>query len=324
MALCHPSIQRKDGRLYIYDAEESWFIRVNHITNYGTDPDVEARSIHPHESLLFLNIDARPGGTALLWEHVEDAPGRPCPNPRFIFPRKSFPNVLKKPVGVDIRSFGVRTPPCTSEKPTYGIIGLAQIMPPALAWLWRLVSPRGHANPSIVEEETMASEGVGSYWPFATGTKVNQANLLLEQITATPKVHYILCPNQYIGAWDVHFMPQWIMREYLSRRGGAWFNKEQIEPAPSPLLGYSLKRVVVEGVEIHEELLQPQKQPEIGDETYEKGAEILRGFFLKELEQYITPDLLPEGQRIIQCAFDNGTVEDFDGLLESDSFIVED
>jgi hypothetical protein len=323
MALCHPSFQRDDGRLYIADAEESWFIRVDHITNYGTDPDVEARSIHPLERLLFLNIDAKPGGTALLWEHIEDAPDVPCPNPRFIFPRKSFPQVITKPVGVDIRSFGVRTPPCTRENPSYGIIGMAQILPPALAWLWRLVSPRGFANPSIVDEEAMASEGVGSYWPFATGKRINQANLLLEQIMNTPKVRYIICPNQHIGAWRVRFMPQWIMREYLSRRGGAWFTNDQIEPAPMPLLGYSLKRIIVEGVEIHEELLQPHKQPEVTGGPYEKGAAILRDFFIRELEQYRVPELMPEGQRIIQCVLDNGTVEDFEGLIESQSFIVD-
>ena len=325
MALCHPSIQRGDGKLYITDAEDSWFIRVDHITNYGTDPDVEARSVHPKDSLLFLNIDAKPGGSALLWEHIEDEPGKPCPNPRFIFPRKSFPHVVNKPAAVNIRSFGVRTPPCTTEEPTYGIIGMAQILPPALAWLWRLVSPRGYANPSIVEKEGMASEGVGSFWPFATGKKVNQANLLLEQIIETPEVHYILCPNQHIGAWRVRFMPQWIMREYLSRRGGVWFTPEQIEPAPTPLLGYSLKRVVVEGVEIQEELLMPQLQPEIGMETYRKGAAILKDFFSKQCKQFMEPSLAPEGRRIIECALDEGSlVTDFEDLIESSSFIVED
>ncbi|MFP4267076.1 MAG: DUF4914 family protein [Spirochaetaceae bacterium] len=323
MALCHPSIQRNDGKLYIADAEDSWFIRVDHITNYGTDPDVESRSIHPSHPLLFLNIDAKPGSTALLWEHIEDAPGKTCPNPRFVFPRESYPHVVKKPVGVDIRSFGVRTPPCTKEKPTYGIIGLTQILPPSLAWLWRLVSPRGHANPSIVDEGAMSSEGVGSYWPFATGKRVNQANLLLKQIMETPQVRYILCPNQHIGAWRVRFMPQWIMREYLSRRGGAWFTENQIEPAPTALLGYSLKRVVVEGVEIHEELLQPQKQLEIGEETYRQGAEILHTFFEKELQQFMNSSLMPEGREIIQCVFDRGTVSDFEKLIESQSFIVE-
>ncbi len=324
MAICHPSIQRDDGRLYIVDAEESWFIRVDHITNYGTDPDVEARSIHPADPLLFLNIDAKPGGTALLWEHIEDAPGTPCPNPRFVFPRNCFPHVINKPVGVDIRSFGVRTPPCTREHPSYGIIGMAQILPPALAWVWRLVSPRGFANPSIVDKEAMASEGVGSYWPFATGKRINQANLLLKQIMDTPTVRYILCPNQHVGVWKVRFMPQWIMREYLSRRGGAWFTPGQIEPAPTPLLGYSLKRVVVEGVEIQEELLQPQKQPEIGEEVYRQGAEILYNFFRKELMHYLDSSLMPEGERIIQCAIERGSIEDFKGLIESQSFIIED
>jgi hypothetical protein len=231
--------------------------------------------------------------------------------------------VVTKPVGVDIRSFGVRTPPCTRENPTYGIIGLTQILPPALAWLWRLVSPRGFANPSIVDEEAMASEGVGSYWPFATGKRINQANLLLKQIMETPSVRYILCPNQHIGVWKVRFMPQWIMREYLSRRGGAWFTVNQIEPAPVSLLGYSLKRVVVEGAEIHEDLLQPQNQQEIGEEAYQKGARVLYDFFLKQLEQFRTSSLIPEGQKIIQCVFDKGSISDLEGIIESQSFIVE-
>ena len=110
----------------------------------------------------------------------------PCPNPRVIIPRNIMPGVVNEPVTVDIRSFGVRTPPCTRERPSYGIIGLFHLLPPALAWLWRLVSPRGHANPSIVETEGMSSEGVGSYWPFATGRRVQQANLLLQQSRTTP------------------------------------------------------------------------------------------------------------------------------------------
>jgi len=65
-------------------------------------------------------------------------------------------------------------------------------LPPALAWLWRLVSPRGHSNPSIVDKEGMSSEGVGSYWPFATGRKVDQANLLLAQFSNTA---YALYPD---------------------------------------------------------------------------------------------------------------------------------
>ena len=111
----------------------------------------------------------------------------------------SFPMSSNGAVSVDVRSFGVRTPPCTREHPTYGIIGLFHLLPPALAWLWRLVAPRGYDNPSIVEPEGMGSEGVGSYWPFATGQRVPQANLLLEQFTGYQHTRYILCPNQHIG-----------------------------------------------------------------------------------------------------------------------------
>jgi hypothetical protein len=126
-------------------------MRVNHIDHYGIDPQLERLTANPPEPLLFLNIDAVPGGRALIWEHTEDAPGVPCPNPRVVIPRRLFPNIVEKPVNVDVRSFGVRTPPCTKENPTYGIMGLFHILPPALAWLWRLVSPRGHNNPSIVD-----------------------------------------------------------------------------------------------------------------------------------------------------------------------------
>src|SRR5690349_16859389 len=50
-----------------------------------------------------------------------------------------------------------------AHKPTYGIIGLVHMLPPALAWLWRLVAPHGHGNPSIISQEGMQSEGVGAW-----------------------------------------------------------------------------------------------------------------------------------------------------------------
>ena len=42
-------------------------------------------------------------------------------------------------------------------------------------------APRGYNNPSIIGSAGMTSEGVGSYWPFATGKMVKQINLLLDQ-----------------------------------------------------------------------------------------------------------------------------------------------
>ena len=317
MALCHPSLRhaRNQDKLALMDAEQAWFVRINHITHYGVDPHLEELTIHPPLPLLFLNVDAVPNSTALIWEHIHDAPGVPCPNPRVILPRSIVPGIVNGPVTVDVRSFGVRTPPCTKEKPTYGIFGLFHILPPALAWVWRLVAPRGHANPSIITQEGLSSEGVGSYWPFATGRRVDQANLLLDQILSTPKVRYILVPNQHIGCWQVGFMPQWIAREYLARRGHFRFNKDQIRPARCPLAGYALSSVVLEGQSIAAIFLRVEKQIEVGPEAYDQGAATLHAFFQKECREFLEPDLHPLGRQIIQCVLDNGSVEDYERLI---------
>jgi hypothetical protein len=317
MALCHPSLDPGNGKLGLVDAEDAWFLRVNHIDEYGVDPHLEKLTVDPNQDLLFLNIDAQPKSTALIWDHIEDEPGSPCPNPRVIMPRSAMPGVVDGSVEVDIRSFGVRCPACTAEKPTYGIIGMFHVLPPALAWLWRLVAPRGHANPSIVDSEGMSSEGVGSYWPFATGRRVDQANLILDQIVATPAVDYILIPNQHIGAWEVSFMPQWITREYLARRNGAKFSENQVEASRCPLLGWSPNNIMVEARQIGSWFFQVEKQPEVGTEAYDKGAEILREFFLRELAQFDSPDLIPLGKEIIKCCVDGGSAADYDKLLGS-------
>ena len=326
MAICHTSLQKDDGFLHVYDGEAGWFIRVDHIRNYGTDPDIESLSIHPKEPLLFLNIDASPNSTALLWEHTEDEPGKPCPNPRFLIPRETVPNVISRPVSVHVRSFGTRMPPCTKENPTYGIMGLFHIIPPSLAWLWRLVSPRGYANPSILETGTgMSSEGVGSYWPFATGKRVAQANLLLSQIKSSSRVHYVLCPNQHVGAWKVSFNPQWIMREYLARRGGVSFMKDELSASRCSLLGYSLNRLVVEGQDIEKYLLKPELQSEIGTEAYDAGAKQLTDFFHRELKLfYDEPELDPLGKKIIEACFRGAGLEEYAALIPSESFFTED
>ncbi len=323
MALCHPSLDKGKGKLSLMDAEDAWFVRVNHLTRYGTDPHLEALTLQPPEGLLFLNIDAKPGSTAIVWEHTEDEPGMPCPNPRVVIPRRAVPGIVEGSVDVDIRSFGVRCPPCTRENPSYGIIGMFHLLPPALAWLWRLVAPRGHANPSIVDSEGMSSEGVGSYWPFATGRRVDQANLLLGQIRDTPEVRYILMPNQHVGCWAVSFMPQWITREYLARRGQAHFNSSQVQPSRCPLLGWNPNSIVVEGRPIGTSFFQVNTQPEVGDEAYDAGATILTDFFRRELEQFLTDDLDPLGRRIIDCCFSNGSADDYQKLLDHPTIVDE-
>jgi hypothetical protein len=319
MGLCHPAYQEDDGKLWLMDAEAGWFVRVDHIKEYGTDHDLERLTVAPPTSLLFLNIDAVSDSTALIWEHIYDDEKTPCPNPRVILPRDIVPGVVDEKVTVDIRSFGVRTPPCTNDDPSYGIIGLMHILPPALAWLWRLASPRGFANPSIVDTGKMSSEGVGSYWPFATGRKVDQANLLLRQLQEAHHTRYILTPNQHIGAWKTGFMPQWLTRDYLARRGHARFRPEQLEESRCALLGYALQSMRIEGVNISRWFLQVDKQPEVSEETYDQGAQMLTDFFKEQVTKFDHPELDPLGKKIIDCCLSDGTISDYCSLISSNT-----
>jgi hypothetical protein len=316
MGICHPKLQEDDHKLYLIDAENAWFVRVDHIKEYGVDPELEHLTIHPEKSLMFLNIDTVAGETALIWNHIEDAPDEVCPNPRVILPREMVPNVIHDKVAIDFRSFGIRTPPCTAETPNYGILGLLHVLPPSLAWLWRLVSPRGFANPSIVDTGEMGSEGVGSYWPFTTGRRVVQANLLLNQFKDATSTRYILIPNQHIGVWETGFMPEWIVRDYLARRGHARFQPEQLTPSRCPLLGYSLQTMRIEGTHIPRWFLQVETQPEVGPEAFDEGARILTEFFHHQLEKYLHPDLDPLGRDIIDCCLSGGTLDDYLRFIE--------
>jgi hypothetical protein len=314
MALCHPSIQ-KGEKLVISDAESGWFLRFNHITEYGTSPEHEKLTIHPQEPLIFLNMQGVPGGRILIWDHTYDEPGIACPNPRVIMPRRFMKNVVNEPVEVDVRSFGVRMPKATKEHPTYGIAGMMHVLPPALAWIWRLVSPRGHANPSIVETEGMSSEGVGSYWPFATGKKAIHANLLLEQIINTPKTNYVLIPNQNIGTYEIGFMGEWLDREYLARRGNGLFNENELVEARCATFGYAFKEFEMNGFNVPIELLQTELQEGLGAEAYDKGAKILTDFFKKQLKQFLSPELEPLGRKIIEAYLQDQPLSVFEKLL---------
>jgi len=315
MALCHPNMQNQSKKLVVKDAESAWFLRLDNITKYGMSPHYEEILTHPSEPLIFLNIQAVPNATCLAWEHILDSDGKPCPNPRVILPRKLITNAIDIPVEVDVRSFGVRTPSCTRENPSYGIMGIFHVLPPALAWLWRLVAPRGFNNPSIIDTAGMTSEGVGSYWPFATGKMVKQANLLLEQIVSSTNTRYVLIPNQHIGAYEVSFMPQWIAREYIARRGSAKFKPEQLKETRCSLLGFGLDSLKIDGQYIRKAYLQPETQKEVGLDGYDAGAEILTNFFAQELVKYNTEDLNPLGKQIIDLFFNEATVNDYMDLI---------
>ncbi len=318
MALCTGRGEDRERKLTLRDAEDAWFVRVNHITHYGTDPHLEGLTIEPPQPLLFLNIDAVAGSRALIWEHIQDAPGEPCPNPRVVVPRDAVPRIEHGEVMVDIRTFGVRTPPCTAQTPTYGIIGLLHLLPPALAWIWRLTAPRGHGNPSIVQKGTaMTSEGVGSYWPFALGRMVDQANLLLTQILQTTDTMFALLPNQHVGCWKVGFMPQWLAREYLARRGTMQFREDQITPARCPLLGYTPNMLSIEGTAISKWFLHTHTQPEVGEAGYDAGAKQFKDFFAEQLSQFLAfDDLHPIGRRIIEACLDGSDVKTYEQLSE--------
>jgi hypothetical protein len=323
MACAHPSIQGNNKRLIVADAENGWFVRVDHIRRYGTAPNLERLCIDPPEPLIFLNHYVVPGGTCLSWEHIEDAPGKPCPNPRVILPRRMIEGILEGPQRVDVRSFGVRCPPTHKDSQLYGILAMLHVLSPALAWLWRLVAPRGHANPSIQTQkksEKMESEGVGSYWAFATGRRVDQANLLLRQILDTPDTRYVLIPNQHIGAWKVGFMAEWMAREYLARRGSAKFAREQVSEAICPLLGYIPNQLRVEGSMIPRVFLQVEEQLQGGMEVYQEGARQWREFFADELKQFLVPDLDPLGKKIIEACLDGAHQEDYRHLIPHPMF----
>lgn len=314
MALCHPSLQH-NGKLTVTDAEDAWFVRTNHIRHYGTDLNFERLTAESPEPLLFLNINAAPDGIAMIWDHILDEPGKPCSNPRVVVPRKIIPNIVDEPVDVDIRSFGMRTPPCTAENPSYGIVGLFHVLPPALAWLWRLTAPRGYDNPSIVSSTGLSTEGVGSYWAFATGRRTPQANFLLEQFEGCPDTSYVLTPNQHVGAWKVGFMPQWLMREYLARRGNAKFAPDALRTARCSLLGEYPHQIQIEGRLLSRWFFAVDTQPEVGEDAYDQGAEILYNFFHEVLRQYDETLLADLGKKIIQCCLDRGNVEDYKALI---------
>ncbi len=315
MGVAHPSDNDGSLRLQIDDAEAGWFIRVNHIDKYGTNPQLERLSIQPPVPLVFLNHHVVPGGQALIWEHTEDAPGKPNSNPRLLLPRHMVKNVKSGPASVAVRSFGVRCPPTHRGSQQYGILGILHILPPALGWLWRLVAPRGFGNPSIQDSPGMQSEGVGSYWAFCTGRRVDQANLLLRQILETPETRYALIANHHVGAWKVGFMGGWVAREYLARRGGARFRPDQLFAARCSLLGWVPFQMQVEGTQIPRLFLDVTTQPEVDEQTYEHGATLLREFFDRELRQFDHPELDAVGRSILQAFFDGATQDDYLSLI---------
>jgi len=315
MIMSHKSFQNGSGHLVIADAEDGWFLRMDGDNYYGNSPMYERISIHPPEPLEFFNMDGTPGATCLIWEHVLESTGKPCTNPRVIIPRDMIENIVpgNQPVEVDVRSFGVRMPPSTVMEPNYGVMGMVQFVPTSIAWLWRLVSPRGFKNPSIADSGAgsgLKAEGVGSYWPFCTGKKVTQANLLLRQMLDTPNTLNILIPNQHIGAYRVGFMGEWLTREYLARRNGTVRMKHLVK-ARCPLFGYSLDEMKIDGQYVRRTFLRPELQSKLGYEGYDAGVKILTDFMKNQLMEFITDELDPIGRQIINLCLHDAPLEEY-------------
>ena len=314
MAMCHPRHGQTKDTLNACDAENAWFLRVDHVTAKDVDPHMEHLTLEAPEPLIFLNLKSQ--SPIKVWEHTEDEPGVPCPNPRVIMPREFVPGIIHDTVDVDIRNFGLRAPGTYKGAVSYGIVGMVHVLPPALAWVWRLVSPRGHANPSITATgKLMQSEGVGSYWPFATGRRVTQANLLLNQIKESGDVKYTLTPNQHVGAWDVRFMSEWLGRSILTAAKEEFFKKENLVAARCPLLGYTPKSAKVDTLDIPTGFLRVDEQPEVGTEVYDEGAKMLLDFFKEEVSVFLEDDLDPLGKKIIDMFLNDASVQEYEGLL---------
>ena len=94
----------------------------------------------------------------------------------------------------------------------------------------------GHNNPSIVSSGGMESEGVGSYWPFATGKRVPSSQYDAQTNNWYTTYHFHLVPKSKHWVWQVGFKPQLLMREYLTRRGAAQLKTDQYQAARCPLL----------------------------------------------------------------------------------------
>jgi len=160
----------------------------------------------------------------------------------------------------------------------------------------------------------MVSEGVGSYWPFSTGTKVAAANLLLRQIVAADRTRYVLTPNQHIGAYKVGFAAEWLTREYMARRGGGRFSMDNFTPARLALFGYTPKEIKLDGQQVRPTLLRPAFQSQVGEEAYDVGAKILTDFFKSELQQFLTDELDPLGRAIIEVCLRDGSIDEYVAL----------
>lgn len=132
-------------------------------------------------------------------------------------------------------------------------------------------------TPSIQDSSAggMRCEGVGSTGPSVPAAASTRPTL--RQIVANTETRHVLIPNQNIGAWKIGFMSEWIVREYLARRGSRRASaRKNWSSRPAPC-SYVPRQVKVEGSMIPPVLLHVQTQLEGGPEVFEHGAQMWRG-----------------------------------------------
>jgi hypothetical protein len=110
--------------------------------------------------------------------------------------------------------------------------------------------------------------------------------------------------------------PQWIMREYLARRGSNPFRPEALIPARCPLLGYAMRSVSGRGRR-DPDLVPPHRHPAAGRRggLRRGGRQQLREFFGEQLNQFLRDDdLHAAGRIIIEACIGGATAADYERL----------
>jgi hypothetical protein len=125
----------------------------------------------------------------------------------------------------------------------------------------------------------------------------------------------VLIPNQHIGAYKIGFNAEWISREYLARRGSADFTEDQLVDCRCPILGYTPKKMRIDGRVLPKYLLRTHHQLEVGMDAYDTGAKELLDFFKSEAKKFLKDDISDLGRKIIETCLNDGTVEDYVNLI---------
>ena len=174
--------------------------------------------------------------------------------------------------------------------------------------------PRGFNNPSINGRLRPWSARVGFLWPFATGKRVAQANLLLEQIINCSGTRYVLIPNQHIGV-EGGLRGGVDLPRVSGGRGGVNMKMDRLVPARCPL-PLRLKEMKVDGQQISSKFLRPETQETLGEAGYDKGAKILTTSSARELAVYDVGGAPPRGQADPGVLFKRGgSIQDYCDII---------